>query len=810
MICLHCQTENEPRARVCRACGRDLDALALADGTVLARRYELRRKLGEGGMGVVWRALDRKLELDVAIKFLRAPAGRPSGSDMGDEMRRRFREEVRLAREVSHKNVCRIHDYGEDGELAFISMELVEGGDLKRRIRTKGPPDWEDAYAILLQVGEGLAAIHEAGLVHRDLKLANIMRDARGRVKLMDFGIAKAVSEEKGITESGLRVGSPEYMSPEQVRGEPRPIDARSDLYAFGVVVYELLTGRVPFPADTPLQAAVRHLHDEPVLEGPEADRIPAPLVPVLRRALAKDRGHRYATCREMVEALVQAQADHARHGTDPLTLGPTSVRLERDGATDLQLAAEKSYRHPPEAALLLPMLARASRHAEARIRAEAAVRLGRIGGAAARAVLLEVEQEEDDHVRAAVASALRRFPTPEPPAGFSVDLSPAAEVSPAEHSPGSGEVPAPAPVDETSTVIVVRRASNGPAPSAPFAPSDISGAADSFELGDTPVRPLAPAGRSVERAGAPVEIGGRSAAPRRPLVLSRRSWVLLLVASVIVLAALALFRTREDVAERIAPMPSPSAPAVSLPPSSAPAGQPRSLSPDGTDTNGGGPDGAGARGSDAPRANPVAPVPPTRPQPPRTRTKTPVDLQAMTTERTPRGPEQTEPTPSPESAVDALAAQAASPQVTPLLQLTPPPDISPPLLEPIAPSPTPKTDEPASAPVSVHRGQLVELTRDVTPPRCLQCRTPELPDIAVHPAARARLKGDLVVVLRLLVDDDGRVEGTTVVQEVAGASFLTEAARKAVSKWRWEPARKDDVPVRVWWVVRIRFELPR
>src|SRR5262249_36951009 len=288
MICLHCQTENDARARVCRACGHDLDPLPLAVGAVLARRYEMRKRLGAGGMGVVWRAHDRKLDLDVALKFLRAPA--LDASDAGEELRRRFREEVRLARAVSHKNVCRIHDYGEDGELLFISMELVEGRDLRGSLHAEGPPDWEEAYEILLQVGEGLAAIHEAGLVHRDLKPANIMRDGRGRVKLMDFGIAKAVSDETGITESGLRVGSPEYMSPEQGRGEPKPLDARSDLYAFGIVAYELLTGRVPFPADSPFHAAVRHLHDEPPLDGPGAERIPAPLVPVLRRALAKDR----------------------------------------------------------------------------------------------------------------------------------------------------------------------------------------------------------------------------------------------------------------------------------------------------------------------------------------------------------------------------------------------------------------------------------------------------------------------------------------------------------------------------------------
>src|SRR5262249_56647345 len=143
-----------------------------------------------------------------------------------------------------------------------------------------------------------------------------------------------------------------------------------------GIVAYELLPGRVPFPADSPFHAAVRHLHDEPPLDGPGAERIPAPLVPVLRRALAKDRDLRYATCQEMVEALVRARAEHARQGTDPVTFSATSPRLERDGATSAVLEPDEAYRHPPEAQHLVPTLARAARHSEPRIRAEAAARL--------------------------------------------------------------------------------------------------------------------------------------------------------------------------------------------------------------------------------------------------------------------------------------------------------------------------------------------------------------------------------------------------------------------------------------------------
>jgi eukaryotic-like serine/threonine-protein kinase len=407
MICLHCKTDNESRARVCRVCARDLGVLALAPGVLIAGRYELRERLGAGGMGVVWSALDRKLEEEVALKFLNPPSGASSGNSMADVMRRRFHEEVRVARKVSHNNVCRIHDYGEDGELAFISMERLEGRDLKRWLRAEGRVQWEHAYPVLEQIGEGLAAIHDTGVVHRDLKPANIMRGRSGRVKLMDFGIAKAVSDDEGITQSGLLVGSPEYMSPEQVRGEPTPLDARSDVYAFGVVVYEMLTGRVPFPAKNALEAALRHLHDEPPLNAGEAEPIPGPVIPVLRCALAKERDGRYASAREMLKALAQARSEHASPRADRRAV---PERTEQDDP-----AQEPTYHHPPEAALLVPALVSAARHPEARIRADAATRLGRIGGEAAQTVLTSLEEDEDEQVRAVANAARRRFAALDP-----------------------------------------------------------------------------------------------------------------------------------------------------------------------------------------------------------------------------------------------------------------------------------------------------------------------------------------------------------------------------------------------------------
>jgi serine/threonine protein kinase len=296
MLCPACQAPNDDTADACFTCGRAF--AALTRGTLIAGRYEVLSPLGKGGMGMVYKAQDRMLDEAVAIKVLRSEFAHTP------EMAKRFRHEIKLARKVSHRNVCRIYEYGEDQGVRYISMEFVEGTDLRQLMDERGGQlEVEEACDVATQAAEGLQAIHDVGIIHRDLKTTNIMRDSRGAVRLMDFGIAKVENTDlHGLTITGQVMGTPEYMSPEQCFGEK--LDHRCDIYALGVVFYETLTGSVPFHGDTPVATLFKHIQDPVPLDGPVGGRIPTPVAAVLRRALAKNRADRYATASAMAEAL--------------------------------------------------------------------------------------------------------------------------------------------------------------------------------------------------------------------------------------------------------------------------------------------------------------------------------------------------------------------------------------------------------------------------------------------------------------------------------------------------------------------------
>ncbi len=235
----------------------------LEPGDVLGGRYEILQLLGEGGMGAVYKARDRELDRFVALKIIHPDlANRPG-------VLQRFKQELILARKVTHKNVIRIFDLGEADGIRFISMDYIDGQDLKSMLKQKGKFTPEEAVSIVAQVCRALQAAHAEAVIHRDLKPQNIMLDKQGTVIVMDFGIARSM-ETPGMTTTGMLVGTPEYMSPEQAKGEK--VDARSDLFTLGIIFYELLTGDTPYRADTALATMLKRTQER---ARPPAERVP-------------------------------------------------------------------------------------------------------------------------------------------------------------------------------------------------------------------------------------------------------------------------------------------------------------------------------------------------------------------------------------------------------------------------------------------------------------------------------------------------------------------------------------------------------
>jgi serine/threonine protein kinase len=269
--------------------------------------YRIAGVIGEGGMGVVYRAKDTRLGRDVAVKVLTNVAT----SDQ--EQLQRFEQEARTAGMLNHPNLLTIYDVGHDGGGPYIVSELLQGETLRDRL-ARGPLPPRRAVDAALQVAQGLAAAHEKGIVHRDLKPENIFLTRDGRAKILDFGIAKLTGNSaegafKGAgTEPGMVLGTVGYMSPEQVRGDP--IDTRSDIFSFGVILYEMLAGHVPFAGDSPTATMMKHLQEPPppILE--ERRDLPASVARVVERALAKKPDERFQSAEEMAAALTVAAED--------------------------------------------------------------------------------------------------------------------------------------------------------------------------------------------------------------------------------------------------------------------------------------------------------------------------------------------------------------------------------------------------------------------------------------------------------------------------------------------------------------------
>jgi CheY-like chemotaxis protein/tRNA A-37 threonylcarbamoyl transferase component Bud32 len=263
-------------------------AANLTTGQNFAGRYEVLGTIGQGGMGMVYRAKDLELEEEVAIKTLRPEL-------VADEtVLERFKTEIRLARRISHRNVVRIHDFGESAGVDFLTMEYVEGITVRELIDERGRLEISSTLALARQLASSLEVAHEQGVIHRDIKPQNLLVDGEGVLKVMDFGIARLTEGSSGLTEVGLVVGTPSYMSPEQMLAED--IDARSDLYAAGVVLYECLTGRLPFDALTPVAMIAKVLSQTPEPPNTIQPDVPPALSSLVMQLLAKDKNERVQT----------------------------------------------------------------------------------------------------------------------------------------------------------------------------------------------------------------------------------------------------------------------------------------------------------------------------------------------------------------------------------------------------------------------------------------------------------------------------------------------------------------------------------
>jgi tetratricopeptide (TPR) repeat protein/predicted Ser/Thr protein kinase len=345
MQCPLCQADNPPSADHCGTCSTPLpfsdvtisgtaigqtEAWSVAvtpqptseaaskgqlePGTLLGDRFEILQLLGQGGMGAVYKARDIELDRLVALKLIRPElASHP-------EILRRFKQELILARDVTHRNVIRIFDLGQAQGIKFITMEYVEGRDLRGVIHEKGKIAPDEAVPIVLQTAAALEAAHHAGVVHRDLKPQNIMVDKDGRVYVMDFGIARSL-ETPGMTQTGALMGTPEYMSPEQAKGEK--VDARSDLFALGIIFYEMLTGISPFKAETAMAMMFKRTKERATPLSQLNIGVSGMLSDIVSKCLEIEPEQRYQSARAIIDDLEAWKAGAPRG-----TIIPASRRI--------------------------------------------------------------------------------------------------------------------------------------------------------------------------------------------------------------------------------------------------------------------------------------------------------------------------------------------------------------------------------------------------------------------------------------------------------------------------------------------------
>ncbi len=280
-------------------------------------QYQIVEEIGRGGMATVYRAFQPQLERWVAIKVLHTTDA------TSQEFLARFRQEARAIATLRHPNILTIYDYGEQEGLAYIVMEYVPGGTLKAQL-SRCPIEWPDAASLIIPVGQALAYAHSQGIVHRDVKPANILLARPDWPMLADFGLVKLVGGQRGITRPGVSIGTPAYFSPEQAAGEE--VDQRTDIYSLAVLLYQLLTGRLPFESNSTVEMMLKRLYQDPVPPRDINPRISPVLEATILRGMARDAAARYATMDAMLNDLERVPGATGRPSLATLSAPPTST----------------------------------------------------------------------------------------------------------------------------------------------------------------------------------------------------------------------------------------------------------------------------------------------------------------------------------------------------------------------------------------------------------------------------------------------------------------------------------------------------
>ena len=352
MLCKLCGRENRQGAKFCDGCGGSLDATVTRTGVdpqldairqAFADRFTIESMLGRGGMGHVYKARELTLDRYVAVKII------PDARRHDEQFVERFRREARIAARLRHPRIVSVHEVGTLGGFPYFSMDYIEGSTLRTVIRRRGPLPPEDAIAVLVEISRAVAHAHSKGVIHRDLKPENVMIDTEGDVFVMDFGLARAV-EEPGLTQSGAIMGTPFYMSPEQLAGGK--LDERSDVYSIGLILYHCLTGDDLFASEGVTGVISKHATIR-IGEVVSMAGLPQNLQDVLISMLQEDRNMRTRSVKEVLERLTLRRivamglAATADNGVDTPTVNYASVQPEASPAPveDPLLAAASSRR---------------------------------------------------------------------------------------------------------------------------------------------------------------------------------------------------------------------------------------------------------------------------------------------------------------------------------------------------------------------------------------------------------------------------------------------------------------------------------